>query len=142
MNSLKNLEMRIARLEKQSILGLFGGKKKGLVQIANAVQKQYYKSGVLLETSSASFKQGMGQAKFIAAGGEGTIRVSLAYPDGVSTLSVDIFSSHGDLYNVAYIRGYDLGDRASASELRDLVFYKANNKEERNKLFNTLRRGR
>ena len=84
----------------------------------------------------------MGQAKFIAAGGEGTIRVSLAYPDGVSTLSVDIFSSHGDLYNVAYIRGYDLGDRASASELRDLVFYKANNKEERNKLFNTLRRGR
>ena len=142
MNSLKNLEMRIARLEKQSILGLFGGKKKGLVQIANAVQKQYYKSGVLLETSSASFKQGMGQAKFIAAGGEGTIRVSLAYPDGVSTLSVDIFSSHGDLYNVAYIRGYDLGDRASARELRDLVFYKANNKEERNKLFNTLRRGR
>ena len=68
MNSLKNLEMRIARLEKQSILGLFGGKKKGLVQIANAVQKQYYKSGVLLETSSASFKQGMGQAKFIGCG--------------------------------------------------------------------------
>jgi len=142
MRSIKNLEMRIARLEKQSILGLFGRKNKGLVQIANAVQKQYYKSGVLFETSQASFKQGMAQAKFIAAGGEGTIRVSLTYPDGVSTLSVDIFSSHGDLYNVAYLRGYDLGDRSSASKLRDLVFYKANDKQEKNKLFKTLRRGR
>ena len=80
MNSLKKLEMRIARLEKQSILGLFDGKKKGLVQIANAVQKQYYKSGVLLEISPASFKQGQAQAKFVAASQEGTLRVSMVYP--------------------------------------------------------------
>jgi len=137
-SDLKHLEMRIAKLERQSgLFDIFSNKKKNVTRVAKQVADALLDSNLIFEYGSTE-TYGSGVRVEILASGSPSYLIVTYDAAGKKELNITILDSSRSRYQFLHVRQFEFGNPKFEKYLKDMIHFNTQDLGERKKFLRAV----